>query len=143
MLPTFSLLISTTAFFPTACKILFARVLNAPHCLHASTSTFFPAPAGFFFSSTLSSFLAFFAVTFFLGAAFTLACSSFFAGDSVAFLVRDLVTLPIFLVGSNKVYLLALCVVSTAEQQDYFYLTRAEGVTSESVSQSKFLQIIR
>ena len=38
---TFSLLISTTARSPTALAILLARVLNAPHCLQASTVTVF------------------------------------------------------------------------------------------------------
>jgi hypothetical protein len=33
------LLISTTALSPTAVAILLARVLNAPHCLHASIAT--------------------------------------------------------------------------------------------------------
>ena len=35
VLNSFSLLISTLAFLPTAFSILAARVLNAPHCLHA------------------------------------------------------------------------------------------------------------
>lgn len=36
---TFSLLISTIALLPTAFWIFIARVLNAPHCLHASMLT--------------------------------------------------------------------------------------------------------
>uniref|UniRef100_A0A7S2HXY6 Uncharacterized protein n=1 Tax=Helicotheca tamesis TaxID=374047 RepID=A0A7S2HXY6_9STRA len=38
-LPGFSALITTLAFLPTAFWILLARVLNAPHCLHASMVT--------------------------------------------------------------------------------------------------------
>eukprot|EP00751_Fragilariopsis_kerguelensis_P041687 CAMPEP_0171022710 /NCGR_PEP_ID=MMETSP0736-20130129/31625_1 /TAXON_ID=186038 /ORGANISM="Fragilariopsis kerguelensis, Strain L26-C5" /LENGTH=120 /DNA_ID=CAMNT_0011461659 /DNA_START=539 /DNA_END=901 /DNA_ORIENTATION=- len=39
--PGFCLLISTMARSPSAMTILLARVLNAPHCLQASTVTIF------------------------------------------------------------------------------------------------------
>eukprot|EP00525_Craspedostauros_australis_P011008 CAMPEP_0198121926 /NCGR_PEP_ID=MMETSP1442-20131203/33433_1 /TAXON_ID= /ORGANISM="Craspedostauros australis, Strain CCMP3328" /LENGTH=178 /DNA_ID=CAMNT_0043780827 /DNA_START=381 /DNA_END=913 /DNA_ORIENTATION=- len=44
-LPGFSGLTSTEAMVPTALTILFARVLNADHCLHASMVTTIEEPA--------------------------------------------------------------------------------------------------
>lgn len=75
---TFSLLISTRARSPTAFAILLARVLNAPHCLHASTVTVgfplvafaFGAAATFFVAAGAFFVLALVAATFFLGGAF-------------------------------------------------------------------------
>ena len=75
---TFSLLISTRARSPTALAILLARVLNAPHCLQASTTTTFlddpvDLDTGAFFEAAAAAgdffFLALVAAAF-LGGAF-------------------------------------------------------------------------
>jgi len=78
--PGFSLLTSTRARSPTALAILLARLLNAPHCLQASTvTTFFDDEAVFetafgFASVTADILLALVAAAFlggdFLAAAF-------------------------------------------------------------------------
>ena len=85
---TFSLLISTRARPPTALAILLARVLNAPHCLQASTiTTGLPPEAAFFgtaaFLGAALDFLAgAFATVFF--AAFLALAGAFFGAAVVA-----------------------------------------------------------
>lgn len=61
--PGFSLLISTFAAVPTALEILFARLLNAPHCLQASMITM----ALFFVGFLLVSFVTGSEATSFFG----------------------------------------------------------------------------
>eukprot|EP00567_Pseudictyota_dubia_P005512 CAMPEP_0197440464 /NCGR_PEP_ID=MMETSP1175-20131217/6973_1 /TAXON_ID=1003142 /ORGANISM="Triceratium dubium, Strain CCMP147" /LENGTH=207 /DNA_ID=CAMNT_0042970571 /DNA_START=161 /DNA_END=781 /DNA_ORIENTATION=+ len=88
-LPGFSLLISTTASEATAFCIFAARVLNAPHCLHASiVTTFFPVA-----SATEEAAGSPEAVASFL-AAFFFAVAAFFAGASAFFAFDDRVTRP-------------------------------------------------
>ena len=98
---TFSALISTTALSPTALEIFIARVLNAPHCLHASISTFavLDAAAFFFvpFLATASTFCFFGEVGFFAFVAFALATGAAFTAGSVALFDCDRVTLPMMI----------------------------------------------
>lgn len=88
-LPGFSLLISTRARSPIALAILLDRVLNAPHCLQASTvTTFFPVAAfldtaaAFFVTSAAGAAALALVALAFLGGTFLVAFGFADAADA-------------------------------------------------------------
>lgn len=115
---TFSLFTSTTAESPTALTILLARVLNAPHCLHASIDT--TAPLALLGVAAADSFFLAGAAFFFAGAAF------FLAGDALALPAERVVRAIVNYSSIVKALLQGVLMIVTARGRDKAMMSESD-----------------